>query len=144
MSTRSVLLTSISAHKELQSSYIFKILCYIRHILDKFDVLTENNLMNLRERKSKYMNKELNRLEYMILQSLYRNNCNDSYNGMTIAEIMEDNDNVLGVRMTVWRKMKKLVETGYVAKGILDDHSDTFYLLENGMKLFERKGENEK
>lgn len=143
MPTWSVLLASISAHKELQSSYIFKITCYIRYILDKYDVMTENSLVNLRERTSKYMNRELNRLEYMILQSLYRNNCNDSYSGMTIAEIMEDNDNVLGVRMTVWRKLKRLVEIGYVEKGIMDDHSDTFYLLENGMKIFECKGEDE-
>ena len=87
------------------------------------------------------MNKELNRLEYMILQSLYQNNCVDFYKGMTIDEIMEDNDNTLGVRMTVWRKMRKLVENGYIEKGILDNHSDTFFLLDKGNRIFEGKGE---
>lgn len=102
---------------------------------------TRNSIVNVNERLSKGMNKELNRLEYMILQSLYQNNCVDFYNGMTIDEIMEDNDNTLGVRMTVWRKMRKLVENGYIEKGILDNHSDTFFLLDKGNRIFEGKGE---
>ena len=85
---------------------------------------------------------ELNRIEYMILASLYEFGSKDRFHGMTITEIMEDNDGSLGVRMTVYKKMKKLVQAGYIDKGVLDNHADTFYLLNKGIKLFE--GGNEK
>ena len=47
---------------------------------------------------------ELNRLEYLILKSLHEMECTDRFHGMTITEIMEETDNALGVRMTVYRK----------------------------------------
>lgn len=81
---------------------------------------------------------ELNRLEYMILESLYASHCKDRFHGMTITEILEDNEGSLGARMTVYKKMKKLVNAGYIAKGCVDNHADTFYLLEKANKLFER------
>jgi len=80
---------------------------------------------------------ELNRMEFMILQSLYDFGSKDRFHGMTITEIMEDNDGSLGARMTVYKKMKKLVQVGYISKGVLDNHADTFYLLDRGIKLFE-------
>lgn len=33
------------------------------------------------------------------------------------------------------RKMKKLVKLGYVKKGCLDNHADTFYLTEEGIRV---------
>lgn len=85
------------------------------------------------------MNKtcKLNRMEFMILQSLYDFGSKDRFHGMTITEIMDDNDGSLGARMTVYKKTKKLVQAGYIDKGVLDNHADTFYLLEKGIKLFE-------
>lgn len=80
---------------------------------------------------------ELNRMEFMILQSLYDFGSKDRFHGMTITEIMEDNDGSLGARMTVYKKMKKLVKAGYIDKGVLDNHADTFYLLDRGIRLFE-------
>lgn len=80
---------------------------------------------------------ELNRMEFMILQSLYDFGSKDRFHGMTITEIMEDNDGSLGARMTVYKKMKKLIQVGYIDKGVLDNHADTFYLLEKGNRLFE-------
>lgn len=80
---------------------------------------------------------ELNRMEFMILQSLYDFGSKDRFHGLTITEIMEDNDGSLGARMTVYKKMKKLVQAGYIDKGVLDNHADTFYLLERGNRLFE-------
>lgn len=79
----------------------------------------------------------LNRLEYLILKTLYGMECVDHFHGMTISEIMEETDNALGVRMTVYRKLKKLLETGYVGKGVMDNHADTFYLLKKGIMLFD-------
>lgn len=80
---------------------------------------------------------KLNRMEFMILQSLYDFGSKDCFHGMTITEIMEDNDGSLGARMTVYKKMKKLVQAGYIDKGVLDNHADTFYLLDIGIRLFE-------
>lgn len=87
---------------------------------------------------------ELNRLEYMILESLYIGGCKDRFHGMTITEILDDNEGSLGKRMTVWKKMQKLVSNGYLAKGILDDHADTYYLLEKSIKTIESVKEEEK
>lgn len=80
---------------------------------------------------------ELNRLEFMILKSLYDGGCTEHYHSMTITDLMNDNEGTLGTRMTIYRKMKKLVKTGYIRKGCLDNHADTFYLLEKGIKLVE-------
>ena len=80
---------------------------------------------------------ELNRIDYMILESLYVGGCKDRFHGMTITEILDDNDGSLGKRMTVWKKMQKLVNNGYLAKGILDDHADTYYLTEKSIKIIE-------
>ena len=80
---------------------------------------------------------ELNRLEFMILETLYAFGSRDCFHGMTITEIMDDNDGSLGARMTVYKKMKKLVKAGYIQKGCIDNHADTFYLLDKSIKLFE-------
>lgn len=80
---------------------------------------------------------ELNRLEFMILESLHYGECKDAFHGMSITEIIEDNEGVLGTRMTIYRKMKKLLKLGYVSKGAMDNHADTFYLLEKANRLFE-------
>ena len=56
---------------------------------------------------------------------------------MTITDLIEDNEGVLGVRMTVYRKMQKLIKAGYIDKGCLDNHADTFYLLDKGIKTVE-------
>lgn len=87
---------------------------------------------------------ELNRLEYMILESLYEGGCKDRFHGMTITEILDDNDGTLGKRMTVWKKIKKLVDAGYMAKGVLDNHADTYYLLEKSIKIIKSLEEEEK
>lgn len=73
---------------------------------------------------------ELNRLEFMILNSLYHANCTNPYYSMTITDLINDNEGALGARMTIYRKMKKLTKAGYIKKGCLDNHADTFYLLE--------------
>jgi len=78
---------------------------------------------------------ELNRLEYMILETLYDGGCRDRFHGMTITEILDDNDGTLGARMTVWKKIKKLMNAKYLDKGVLDNHADTYYLLEKSIKM---------
>lgn len=80
---------------------------------------------------------ELNRTEFMILNSLYNASCTNPYHSMTITDLINDNEGVLGARMTVYRKMQKLTKAGYIKKGCLDNHADTFYLLEKGIKTVE-------
>ena len=80
---------------------------------------------------------ELNRLEYMILETLYDFGSKDKFHGMTITEILQENEGSLGARMTVYKKMKKLVKAGYIAKGAIDNHADTFYLLDKSIKTIE-------
>lgn len=79
----------------------------------------------------------LNRLDYLILGTLHSGGFNDYYHAITIAEIMDLNNGALGKRMTIYKKLQKLVEEEYVAKGIIDNHSDTYYLLEKGIKTIE-------
>lgn len=85
---------------------------------------------------------ELNRLEFIILETLYSFGSTDQFHGMTITEIIDENKGSLGARMTVYKKMKKLVKAGYISKGCVDNHADTFFLLEKSIKLFD--GEEQK
>lgn len=81
---------------------------------------------------SKY---ELNRLEYNILGLLFSEGCDDEFTGITITEMIE----IYGVkakRMTVWKKLKKMLSNGFVEKGLLEDHADTYFLTEKAKKLF--------
>lgn len=80
---------------------------------------------------------ELNRLEFMILDTLYDSGCKDHFHSMTISELLEINEGVLGARMTVYKKLKKLVDAGYIKKGCVDNHADTFYLMEKSIGIIE-------
>lgn len=80
---------------------------------------------------------ELNRLEFLILDTLYESGCKDHFHSMTITELLESNENALGARMTVYKKMKKLLKAGYIKNGVLDNHADTFYIVEKGIELVE-------
>ena len=80
---------------------------------------------------------EINRLEYMILDTLYKLELKDRCHSMTITELLEENEGVLGARMTVYKRLKKLVNAGYIGKGIIDNHADTYFITEKGIKLIE-------
>ena len=79
---------------------------------------------------------ELNRLDYIILDTLYDGGFKDYYHAITIAEMLELNNGALK-RMTVYNKLQKWVKAEDIAKGIIDDHSDTYYLLKKGIKTVE-------
>lgn len=80
---------------------------------------------------------ELNRLDYLLLGTLHKGEYTDYYHGITITEMMLLNNGALGARMTVYKKLQKLVKEEYIGKGIIDNHSDTYYLLEKGIKTIE-------
>lgn len=69
------------------------------------------------------MTNKLNRSDYLILDTLHGSNMTDQFHSMTIEEIMEETGNVLGVRMTVYRMVTKLVKLGYLEKGVMDNHA---------------------
>ena len=82
------------------------------------------------------MSNKLNRSDYLILDTLHDSQMTDQFHSMTIEELMEENDNSLGTRMTVYRKVTKLVKLGYLEKGVMDNHANTYYLANEGSKLF--------
>ncbi len=84
---------------------------------------------------------ELNRLEFNILKCLYDSECTDQYHSMTITELLNKHTE-LGTRMTVYRKLSKLTKAKYVKKGILDNHADSFYLLDKALKILQDKEPN--
>ena len=73
------------------------------------------------------MTNKLNRSDYLILDTLHGSNMTDQFHSMTIEEIMEETGNVLGVRMTVYRMVTKLVKLGYLATGVLDNHEHLLF-----------------
>ena len=88
---------------------------------------------------------EINRADYLIISTLCAYDCTDYYHSMTISEIMDDNtdengNQPLGAKMTVYRKLQRLVSMGYVKKGIKDDHADTYYVEELGASIIKNGG----
>ena len=84
---------------------------------------------------------KLNRMDFNILQCLYDGGYKDHYHSITITDLLKDNGDSLGARMTVYKKLVKLVKAGYIKKGCLDNHADTFYLLEKAIRIVEGGGE---
>lgn len=81
---------------------------------------------------------EISRLDVVIMKLLKKNECTNFIEGMTIQEIMKITKTS---RPTTYRKLIKLCELGYVEKGCKSIQVDTFYLLDKGINLLERKGE---
>jgi len=75
------------------------------------------------------------------MQVLESNEATNRITAMTIGEIMAVLENAGNGknRMTIYRRLKMLVELGYIAKGVPDDHADTFYMIEKGFSFL--KGE---
>lgn len=82
------------------------------------------------------MSNKVNRSDYLILKTLHDLKMTDQFHSMTIEEIMEETGNALGVRITIYRMVTKLVKLGYLEKGVMDNHANTYYLSDEGCKLF--------
>lgn len=80
---------------------------------------------------------ELNRLDYVIMKFLKKNNCTSHFESATLQEIISATNTS---RPTMYRKMMNLKEKGYVERGCKSTNADTFYLLEKGIKIVENKG----
>ena len=83
---------------------------------------------------------EINRTDISIMAILNSKNANGIQCGITISEIFDAIKNIsVKSRMTLYRRLKRLTENGYVAKGVLESHADTFYLLEKGKNALNGK-----
>lgn len=83
---------------------------------------------------------ELNRLDYVILKLLKKQNCISYFESMTLQEIMEVTQTS---RPATYRKMMKLIKNGYVLKGCKSTNADTFYLQDKGIEFIEKGGKIE-
>ena len=97
------------------------------------------------ERKMNMFGEEhsnINRADYLLLTTLYAAECKDHFHSMTIAEMIadnldEDDNHPLGAKMTIYKRLQRLVEKGYISKGVKDDHADTYFIKEKTIKMFE-------
>lgn len=79
----------------------------------------------------------MNRTDILLMMALENGKADTPAFGLTIKEIMnliEDNGNKK-CKMTVYRRLRGLVEYGYIAKGFFENHADTFYLLDKGKEI---------
>lgn len=74
----------------------------------------------------------INRTDVLLMSALETEKADSPAFGLTISELMEiiGENGTTKSRMTVYRRLRGLVEGGYIAKGILENHADTFYLLD--------------
>ena len=54
---------------------------------------------------------------------------------MTINEMLESCD--IGCRYNVYIRLRKLLEGDLIGKGFMDNHADTYYITQNGLKLLQ-------
>jgi hypothetical protein len=79
---------------------------------------------------------EISRIEYLILKILKKNQCNSHFQSMTLGEIM---DITKTARVTTYRKIVNLCNSGLVGKGCRCGKADTYFILENGIDIVERE-----
>lgn len=79
------------------------------------------------------MNKELNRISYIIMNTMLKSKAIDFMHSMSCMEIQE------GVRViktdTVYKYMKKLEKFGFVEKGAKVDRAYGYILTQEGINL---------
>lgn len=82
-----------------------------------------------------------NKLDLNILKILEKEKAVDEFTGMTMNEINNYYEETkLSVRSNMVKRMKNLIELGYIDKGIKDSRSDTFFITEDGLNRINSKG----
>ena len=79
---------------------------------------------------------ELNRQENAYLKVQKSHDFVTPYETMTLKEIMHFAG---GTRVTAYRKLKRICELGYMAKGCKSAQADTYYITKKGLRIFERE-----
>lgn len=88
------------------------------------------------------MQYDLNRLDVTIMQVLEQNGADNHSVGMTITEVLDAllDIGIVRSRWSFYRRLGRMVQNGYVEKGVLENHADTYYLVQKGRDFL--KGEN--
>lgn len=72
-------------------------------------------------------------IDVMILKILKSENATDVISGLAIKDFpMED---MMLKYNSLYKRVKRLMEAGYVDAGFRDGHADTYYITESGLKL---------
>lgn len=80
----------------------------------------------------------INRIDVTVLEILSKENCNNAVTGMTINEINSYYEGTqVACRMQLFRRMTRLLELGFIKKGILDNKANTYYITPDGLKILE-------
>lgn len=79
----------------------------------------------------------MNRLGFLVLSILARNNALDRISAMTVKEITATED--LGYRdNTIFKKIILFEEMGYVAAGYKEGRARTFYITDKGIEFLKK------
>ena len=79
---------------------------------------------------------ELSRSDFQILNVLKEHKCTNYQESMTLQEIIPE---LLFSRVTAYKRLKKLCDMGYTAKGCQAEQADTYYILDQGIKAVDIK-----
>lgn len=77
----------------------------------------------------------LNRLDLFILKKMYKESATDALHSLTIDEINGDDEEALCSRVNLVRRIKVLLEGGYIEKSLPDRKADTYIITTKGLKL---------
>lgn len=83
---------------------------------------------------------EINRMDALIMTKLNRNKALNALSAMTINELNDyGGAERVGCRSHVVRRLQFLEETGYIARGLKNGNSITYYVTSAGLKYMESK-----
>lgn len=83
---------------------------------------------------------EINRMDALIMTKLNRNKALNALSAMTINELNDyGGAERVGCRSHVVRRLQFLEETGYIARGLKNGNSITYYVTGAGLKYMESK-----
>lgn len=80
------------------------------------------------------MTDELNRCDYECLTSLYEHKCFSYFVSMTVIELSKDTKIN---RNTIYKRLQRLCEQGYLTTGCMAAKAPTYYLSGAGKNLME-------
>lgn len=84
-------------------------------------------------------NIEINRLGFLILSILLKNNIVTYYHSITLNELKMLEDSIPESKSTFYRILRNLKEKGLIAAGVQDGKSFTYYITKKGIDFLNQK-----
>ncbi|MHB8066197.1 MAG: hypothetical protein ACYDG2_26850 [Ruminiclostridium sp.] len=75
----------------------------------------------------------LSRLDFLILALLEANSAKSALTGMSVNEISQVE--VLSAEITLYKRLKLLLNLNYVAKGYKTGKAETYYITDKGLQI---------